>query len=390
MQAVTNMLDEAVVLERAAALAADFATRAAEHDRDASFPFENFRALLDAGLLGLTVPVEYGGQGAGLTFTCRVVEQIARGDASTALVFAMQVIYHATFARGGRWPVQLRERVCREAVEEGALINVMRVEPELGTPARGGLPATAATRTQRGWRLSGRKIYATGSPILRYFLVWARTAPEDGEAPLVGYFLVPRDRPGVSIVETWDHMGMRATGSHDLVLENVELPEDYALELRPPTNWAPPDPALAGWNTLVLTALYHGIACAARDWLVRYLHERVPTNLGAPLATLPRFQSAVGEMEALLYTGDRLIYGLTAEIDAGNVQASRKASLVKYVATTNAIRAVDIALGLIGNPGLSRTHPLERYHRDVLCSRIHTPQDDMITLNAGKAALEMA
>ena len=141
------------------------------------------------------------------------------------------------------------------------------------------------------------------------------------------------------------------------------------------------------WNALVLTALYHGVAVAARDWLLGYLHERVPANLGAPLATLPRFQYAVGEIQALLYTNERLIYGLTAEIDAGNVGASSQASLVKYVATNNAVRAVDIALSLIGNPGLSRSHPLERHHRDVLCSRIHTPQDDMVLLTAGKTAL---
>jgi alkylation response protein AidB-like acyl-CoA dehydrogenase len=263
----------------------------------------------------------------------------------------------------------------------------MRVEPELGTPARGGLPATTAVRTQDGWRLSGHKIYATGSPLLRYFLVWAQTAIDGEEAPHVGYFLVPSDAAGVSIVETWNHLGMRATGSHDLTLDNVALPADHALDVRPPSGWSPPDPNLAGWNTLILTALYHGVARAARDWLVRYLHDRVPSNLGAPLASLPRFQSAVGEIDALLYASDRLIYGLAAEIERGNVHASSKASVVKYNATNNAIRAVDIALGLVGNPGLSRNNPLERHHRDVLCSRIHTPQDDMILLAAGKAAL---
>jgi alkylation response protein AidB-like acyl-CoA dehydrogenase len=167
------------------------------------------------------------------------------------------------------------------------------------------------------------------------------------------------------------------------------VPADHALDLRPPADWAPPDPNLAGWNTLILTALYHGVARAARDWLAQYLHERVPANLGASLATLPRFQSAVGEIEALLYASDRLIYGLAAEIDQGHVHASSKASLVKLNATNNAIRAVDIALGLVGNPGLSRNNPLERHHRDVLCSRIHTPQDDMIVLATGKAALGM-
>jgi alkylation response protein AidB-like acyl-CoA dehydrogenase len=378
----TEMSD---ILARAADLSEDFATRAAEHDRTGSFPFENFEALRDAGLLNLTVPVEFGGQGAGLPLVCRVIELVARGDASTALVLAMHYIYHAIFARTRRWPPGVQERVCRESVEGIALINVMRVEPELGTPQRGGLPRTTAEPVSDGWRLSGHKLYATGSPILRYHIVWARTAGGD---PEVGYFLVPADAHGVRIVETWDHLGMRATGSHDLLLDGVEVPYEHALDLRPATAPAPMDPAAAGWNALTLTALYHGVATAARDWLTGYLHERVPSNLGASLATLPRFQMAVGEIQALLYANERLIYGLAEDLDRGAEGTGlSQPALVKFLATNNAIRAVDIALGLIGNPGLSRSNPLERHHRDVLCSRIHTPQDDMITLTAGKAAL---
>ncbi|MGD9893584.1 MAG: acyl-CoA dehydrogenase family protein [Dehalococcoidia bacterium] len=387
MTAAPRTRDPSQAVSVASELARDFAVRAGDHDRDASFPFENFDLLHQSGLLNLTVPTEFGGMGAGLSVTCKVVEEIARGDASTALVYAMHVIYHAVFGRARRWPAAQHERLCRDSLDGVALINVMRVEPELGTPARGGLPATTATRTPDGWRLDGHKIYATGSPLLRYFLVWARTAVDGDETPRVGYFLVPNDLAGISIVETWNHLGMRATGSHDLILDGVALPADHALDVRLPGEWSPPDPNLAGWNTLILTALYHGVARTGRDWLVQYLHDRVPTNLGAPLATLPRFQSAVGEIDALFYASDRLIYGLTAEIDQGNVHASSKASVVKYVATNNAIRAVDIALGLIGNPGLSRSNPLERHHRDVLCSRIHTPQDDMILLATGRAAL---
>jgi len=122
---------------------------------------------------------------------------------------------------------------------------------------------------------------------------------------------------------------------------------------------------------------------------VGYLNERTPTNLGAPLATLPRFQAAVGEIEALLHANERLIHGTAGEVDDGPDRrgAAAGSSLVKRSATANAIRAVETGIALIGNPGLSRHHPIERHYRDVLCSRIHTPQDDTIALSAGKAAL---
>jgi alkylation response protein AidB-like acyl-CoA dehydrogenase len=119
-------------------LAEEFAARSASHDRDGSFPFENFDRLRSAGLLDLTVPREFGGHGADLTEACSVISGIARGDASTALVLTMQYVAHALLAQNSQWPPHLRERICRDAVEEGALINPLRVEPELGTPARGG------------------------------------------------------------------------------------------------------------------------------------------------------------------------------------------------------------------------------------------------------------
>ncbi|MHC5826415.1 MAG: acyl-CoA dehydrogenase family protein, partial [Nostoc sp.] len=140
-----------------------------------------------------------------------------------------------------------------------------------------------------------------------------------------------------------------------------------------------------------LSALYQGVATAARDWLVYYLNERSPTNLGASLATLPHFQTSVGEIEALLYANHRLIYSLAADIDKGEHEpnVNLQAQTVKYLATGNAIRAVEIGLKLAGNPGLSKKNPLERHYRDVLCSRIHTPQNDVICLSLGKSALSI-
>jgi alkylation response protein AidB-like acyl-CoA dehydrogenase len=369
------------------ALARDFAGRAGAHDRDNSFSFENFERLSQAGLLNLTVPQRYGGQGRGLAEVCTVVGKIAEGDPSTALVLAMHYTHHAAIARSESWPEHLRGRVARDAVSGVALVNALRVEPELGTPARGGLPATTAEEVPEGWRISGHKIYSTGIPALRWLLVWARTA---GEAPLVGLWLVPRSSAGIRVVETWDQLGMRATGSHDVILENVIVPREHAVDLRPSAAWAERDPVQAAWSALSVAALYDGIARAAADWLRDYLERRIPSNLGAPLATLPRFQEAVGRIEGLLAANRRLVRGAAAETDAGEPPSPEESGLVKSTVTNNAVLAVEIALSLTGNPGMSRHHPLERHYRDVLSGRVHTPQDDSVFLAAGRAALGTA
>ena len=356
-----------------------FAEGAASHDRDASFPHENIAALRDGGLLGMTVPPEFGGQGMGLSWAVDLVGTVAEGCPATALVLAMQLIQLRGLTRNPAVPMAVRERVARGAVERGEVMNALRVEPELGTPARGGLPATVARHVPGGWRLDGRKIYSTGAPALDWGLAWART---DEASPRTGMFLVPMRAPGVRIVETWDQAGLRASGSHDVVFEDVALPEDHALELRVPGAWAAPDADAVAWNTLMIAALYTGVARAARDWLLGFLRSRVPSNLGAPLSTLPRVQEAVGRIEALILTNE-LIVANAARGGTGTAGLG----LVKTVAADNAITAVQEAVALCGNHGLSRTNPLERHLRDVLCARIHTPQPDAALVAAGRAAL---
>jgi alkylation response protein AidB-like acyl-CoA dehydrogenase len=144
------------------------------------------------------------------------------------------------------------------------------------------------------------------------------------------------------------------------------------------------------WNALGLTALYLGVASTARDWLIGFLNERTPAALGRPLATLARFQSAVGEIEASLTAADDLVASLAERADAGDPAAARHAGMAKLSGTRAAIGAVEQAVALVGNNGLTRRYPLERHYRDVLCARVHTPQDDSIIAAAGKSALEAA
>jgi alkylation response protein AidB-like acyl-CoA dehydrogenase len=222
-------IDDARLRELSRAFAAD----AARHDSEGCFPADNIARLRQAGLLALTVPKHFGGGGAGLSETVRVLGILAEGCASTTLILAMQLFKQAALDRGNLWPVQVRADVAAETVEQGALINALRVEPELGSPTRGGLPATMVRRTRDGLRLSGHKIFATGAPGLRWMDVWARTLDEPAQ---VGHVLVRGDAPGIRIVETWDHIGMRATCSHDVLFEDVPVAEEHVV-MRPLADW---------------------------------------------------------------------------------------------------------------------------------------------------------
>lgn len=372
------------IFERASALASEFAGRAALHDRDGSFPFENFDQLSEAGLLALTVPAALGGVGAGALDAARVINILGKADPSTALVLSMHYIQHLVMAQSTHWPGRLARTLARETVEGVALINALRVEPDLGSPSRGGLPATIARRTETGWRLSGRKIYSTGAPILKWYAVWART---DEPNVRVGLFLVSAGLPGTRIVETWDHLGLRASGSHDIVFDDVVFPLDHEIDVREPEKWREADFTQAAIHATFIAAIYDGVARAARDWLVEFLKSRVPSNLGASLATLPRVQEVVGGIEARLTVNARLIESFAGDYDDGALLSASESNIVKLTVTNNAVAVVEDALSLAGNHGLTRANPLERYYRDILCARVHTPQDDATRVTAGRLAL---
>jgi alkylation response protein AidB-like acyl-CoA dehydrogenase len=375
---------ESGIVERALELSPGFAERAGAHDPNGSFPFRNFAELSEAGLLALTVPAALGGGGAGAQIAARVLQILGKADPSTALVLSMHYIQHLVMARSTRWPSRLARKLAKESVEGIALINALRVEPELGSPARGGLPATIARRTETGWRLTGRKIYSTGAPILKWYAVWAKT---DEPETRVGLFLVPAGLPGIRVVETWDHLGLRASGSHDLIFEDVVIPLDYEIDVRNPEEWRTPDFTQATINAVFIAAIYDGIARAARDWLIEFLKNRVPANLGSPLATLPRVQEVLGAIEARLIVNARLIESFAADFDEGVLLSAAESNVIKLTVTNNAVSVVEDALSLTSNHGLSRTNPLERYYRDVLCGRIHTPQDDATRVAIGRSAL---
>ncbi|VAS24654.1 butyryl-CoA dehydrogenase [Klebsiella pneumoniae] len=359
------------------ALRQQMAEQAASLDASGEFPWRNIDHLRAGGWLSLAVPPSCGGAGASLAQLQQVIAAIAWGEPATALIVCMQYLHHLRLAENDAWHAPLRQQVFHDAVEHGGLINSLRVEPELGSPARGGLPDTVATRRAEGWDISGHKIYTTGIEGLRWLAVWARS---DDNPPLVGTWLVPGDSPGISVVKSWDHAGMRATGSHEVIFNHVRVAAEHAVDVwptdAPPAAQAEPFRLFANRQTALLAAIYDSIAHAAHDWLVRWLAGRVPAGLGHPLSRLPRVQEKVGQIAGLLLVNRSLL-----EQAAALRFSAIEANLAKVTITDNAIQAVNIALELTGNHGLSRQNPLERHYRNVLCGRVHTPQSDSAYLD---------
>jgi len=348
-------------------------------------------ALRASGYLRLTVPAELGGLGGTVLDACVTQEFIARSLGSAGLAANMHISYIGTSLVSGLWPLAMLERFLRGVAEHGWLISNCQAEAEMGSPARGGLPATQAVRVDGGWQLSGRKQWATASLFLTHLAVSATVcAPE--MAQHVGQFLVRRDAPGVRIEPTWDALAMRESASHDIVLEGVFVPDSDAIRVSPDGAAYTAPIEIAPWHGLTISATYVGVAVAARDWVAHFAATRVPTNLGKPIGELAGGRAKLGEIEALLFSARRALFGVARDWveRADHARLAPQVGLAKHLATNNAVRVTDLALRIAGGVGLSASHPLERAFRDVRSSLIHPPLDDVALDGAARRALAEA
>ncbi|MCM2452630.1 acyl-CoA dehydrogenase family protein [Agrobacterium vitis] len=356
------------------------AKAAPDADRSGQFPWAGIRAVHESGLLESTVATRYGGKGGTLYDAAQILAALGRGDPSVALISAMTIFNHLGQALRNHWPEDLYQRLLAEAKQRPLLLNAARVEPELGSPARGGLPATRARRTATGWSITGRKRFVTGAHGLTHFLGWAHT---DETPTRVGTFVVPNGLPGISVIENWNSLGMRATGSHDVDYSDVEIPLENVLDLTG-TEIAQQDNRGHAAITLALTAIYLGVAEAAQAAFNHFAHDRVPTNLGHPIARTERFITLSGEIDLLVGGARQIIFDalLHGQGDAERLMRAR------LIAGRQLRSAVEIAVRGIGNPGLNADIGLERHFRDIQAVLVHAPQEDTSLSILGRAAFD--
>jgi alkylation response protein AidB-like acyl-CoA dehydrogenase len=352
-------------------LAEDFAVRAAAHDRDGSYPFESIDSLRHAGYFAAPVPEELGGLGVSSVHDVIVASgRLARGDASVAIGVNMHLVVVLSVAR--RWRLA---RAAGNARRERAFAGSLRRIASDGIVMAAAMsergqdltrPVTEAVRTDGGWRIDGHKIFCTMAPAATILLTSVRFADDDG-VERYAYVEIPADAPGVRINDDWDALGMRASGSHSVTFDGVELP---AAALRGGFPTGRPVPYL---ERNLPSGLFHasaslGIAEAAFARAAR--PDRINGDARAPMlvaesaidltasrATISRAAALIDEHHAANPTAD----GTDEEITALFAEGQAAKTFVNEAAT----RVVDRALALSGGAGYLNGSPLARAYRDV-------------------------
>jgi alkylation response protein AidB-like acyl-CoA dehydrogenase len=350
------------------------------HDREGTFPTETFDELREQGFTRLTVPEQYGGMGASLTEFLRMQQRLAAVDGASALSLGWHngLVYH--IAAYDLWEGELSGFLFKEAAS-GALFNAASTERASGSPTRGGMPETKAVLRNGSWFVNGRKAFTTMLPVLDYAQVSA-VIEETGEH---AYFFVPLNLPGVRMEETWNSAAMRSTGSHDLVLQNVELPGGNRIEMKP----QPAEPG-TGW-LLHIPACYLGIAEAAFHYAADFSLAYSPNSLEGTISTVPHVRQKVGEMSLLLKESEAVLYYTAEKWEKASkeerVNFAGDLAAAKHIVINNGLQIVDLAMRTAGARSLEEDNPLQRYHRDIRAGLHNPPMDDAVIEKLASDAL---
>ncbi|MGW0036357.1 acyl-CoA dehydrogenase family protein [Gordonia sp. NPDC003376] len=365
-----------------------FRERAVTHDRENTFFADDLDDLRELGYLRAAIPREHGGLGLTLHQINAEQRRLAGFAPATALGVNMHLYWTGPLGDALRAGDTTLQWLTRDVVD-GKVIAAGHGEP--GNDLAIDDSTTIATRVDGGYRLSGHKIFTSLSPAWEWLGVHARDNT-DPENPTIVHGFISRDQDGVSTVETWDTLGVRATASHDTVLDNAFLPHDRVVEVvdlgQPPTGY------IAGIFPWVLPALgniYLGVARRALDVAIATARSRTALSLaGEPVAHKPFTQYHVAEAELALegVTGqlDALTAALTAGTDLGD-RALLRLFAAKENGTRVARTVTDLSLDIAGAGSLHRRGELERLYRDVRAGTFHPPSADAIRAYIGAFAL---
>lgn len=359
-------------LATATEIAAKLAGPAAAHDAADSFVSEGFTRLKAAGFFAALVPQELGGGGASLATISECIRIIARTCGSTALAFAMHSHIVAVAAWRREHQDAPTEGLLRRVAAEGLVLVSTGGNDWLGS---GG----SAEKVEGGYRITARKPFASGSPMGD--LVNTSVFYDDPDTgPSVLHFGVALNAEGVRIEPSWQVMGMRGTGSNDVVMDGVFVPDAAIAGKRPAGEWHPLFHAICKMAFALIYAAYLGVAEGACNLAVQAARKRHTSVPAALLAGEMENELAIARMSQ-----ERAI--IIAEKWAPGPETTSAAMQCRQLTGRHAIAATTKALELAGGGAFYRKGALERMFRDVQAARFHPLQEKPQLEMAGRIAL---
>ncbi|MDQ7142205.1 acyl-CoA dehydrogenase family protein [Mammaliicoccus lentus] len=354
---------------------------AEENDLHSKFPYENINWLIKEGYTKTVLPKSYGGEGATPEDVIILQETLGKIDGATALSIGWHMGVVGQIYSENLWDKEIMDEFSEEVLN-GAIVNRAVSEADTGSPTRGARPSTNAKLVGDEYIINGVKTFTTMSQRLTHFLVGAFIPEKEA----LGFFLIPRETEGLTIAENWNMVGMRATESHDLVLDDVKIDKKYLVEVSKGPRGAVPNP----WN-LHIPAVYLGIAQAARDYAVDFANEYSPGSIEGVIADIPAVEQNIGNMELELTTARHYIYSVIDKYQnppITNARINEEIGAAKHVVVNHAIKIIDSAMRIVGAKSLEMERPLQRYYRDIRAGLHNPPMDDITIKKLAKQARE--
>jgi alkylation response protein AidB-like acyl-CoA dehydrogenase len=365
-----------------------FDERAPVYDRENRFFEEDFEELRQSGYLNAALPQEYGGAGLNLAEVMKLQQRLAYYAPATAIAVNMHLYWVGLAAD----MVRMGDDSVKWILEEASRGHIFAAaHGERGNDVPILLSTTRAEHVLGGWKFHGHKIFGSLSPVWTYLGLHGMDV-SDPENPRVVHAFLARDAENFRIVETWDTLGMRATQSHDTILEGAFVPDDRIALV------CPPGEAGAGlfqvcidaWALLGFAAVYAGIAQRAFDMTVESVKTKTSIALTRPMAYHPEVQHEVARMRLALESLNAHLASVCNDWVQGFEDGEAmlvKVIAAKYMVVTQAWQVVDTALDLSGGAGIFKRNRMEQLFRDARLGRVHPANSALTHEFLGKASL---
>jgi butyryl-CoA dehydrogenase len=350
---------------------------AAELDRTGEYPWSVIKALQEYQLMGIWVPKEYGGQGAGVLDMCVVVEELSRACGGVGVAYAVNALGSFPIILGG---TEEQKRAYLPDITTGKRLIAFGLSEKWSGSDAGSLIARAA-RDGDHYVIVGEKKWNTNGGAASIYTVYASTNPERGTRG-ASAFIVEKGTPGFEIGKREDTMGIRCVPVHELIFKGCRVPAAQLLGGKEGMGFANAMMTLDRARPGVASQAV-GLAQGAFEWAVRYTSER--QQFGQSVMSFQATQFALADMAIQIEAARQMVHTAARAIDAGVPNPSKLAAMCKVFATDTAMRVTTDAVQMFGGYGYCRDYPIEKYMRDAKITQIYEGTNQIQRVVIGRA-----